>query len=274
MGIAMKKTIIIFLLLSIYSLAQENRLIRQNDLTDSLNAIRTLIGTGGIAFPDSVLFSSDSTAQRTFSDAKYQSKIVVNVKDFGAVGDSVTDDTDAFQDAINAGDNIFVPKGVYTVDSLVLDGNTEFIGVGNGSKICLKAGGTVLLSLVGGVGAYPYEVSLSDIKINNLWLSGLDITETEGGTPVLGDRVGINVDNAKDIYIDNCKITGFNLAGVITQKTEATPTYSFNIHVSNCKIESNYYGIWVKEESEYGFYENNLIQGYHTGVKLIGVSWS
>ena len=78
MGIAMKKTIIIFLLLSIYSLAQENRLIRQNDLTDSLNAIRTLIGTGG-SLPDSVLFSSDSTAQRTFSDAKYLGKSDVAV---------------------------------------------------------------------------------------------------------------------------------------------------------------------------------------------------
>ena len=73
MGIAMKKTIIIFLLLSIYSLAQENRLIRQNDLTDSLDAIRTLIGTGG-SLPDSVLFSSDSTNQRTFSDLKYVDK--------------------------------------------------------------------------------------------------------------------------------------------------------------------------------------------------------
>ena len=78
MGIAMKKTIIIFLLLSIYSLAQENRLIRQNDLTDSLDAIRTLIGTGG-SLPDSVLFSSDSTNQRTFSDAKYPNKYLSNL---------------------------------------------------------------------------------------------------------------------------------------------------------------------------------------------------
>ncbi len=78
MGIAMKKTIIIFLLLSIYSLAQENRLIRQNDLTDSLDAIRTLIGTGG-SLPDSVLFSSDSTDQRTFSDAKYPNKYLSNL---------------------------------------------------------------------------------------------------------------------------------------------------------------------------------------------------
>jgi len=42
-------------------------------LTDSLDAIRTLIGTGG-SLPDSVLFSSDSTDQRTFSDAKYVDK--------------------------------------------------------------------------------------------------------------------------------------------------------------------------------------------------------
>lgn len=38
---------------------------------------------------------------------------VVNVKDFGAVGDGVTDDTEAIQAAIDSGKNVFIPMGVY-----------------------------------------------------------------------------------------------------------------------------------------------------------------
>lgn len=38
---------------------------------------------------------------------------VVNVKDFGAVGDGVHDDTAAIQAAIDSGKNIFIPMGVY-----------------------------------------------------------------------------------------------------------------------------------------------------------------
>lgn len=40
---------------------------------------------------------------------------IVNVKDFGAVGDGETDDTDAFEKASALGDRIFVPDGVYVV---------------------------------------------------------------------------------------------------------------------------------------------------------------
>jgi len=157
MGIAMKKTIIIFLLLSIYSLAQENRLIRQNDrqndLTDSLNAIRTLIGTGGIALPDSVLFSTDSTAQRTFSDLKYvdkptltdslnvirgsieNAKVFVNVKDYGALGDGITDDRNAIVSAINSlgsyGGTLMMDNSIYLIsDSIYVPDGVSIIGTG------------------------------------------------------------------------------------------------------------------------------------------------
>lgn len=46
---------------------------------------------------------------------------VVNVKDFGAVGDGVTDDTAAIQNAIdyataNGGGTVFIPAGVYGID--------------------------------------------------------------------------------------------------------------------------------------------------------------
>ncbi|CAL9991981.1 tail protein [Vibrio phage K474] len=37
----------------------------------------------------------------------------INVKDFGAKGDGVTDDTAAIQDAINAGRRIYISQQAY-----------------------------------------------------------------------------------------------------------------------------------------------------------------
>ena len=54
----------------------------------------------------------------------------VNVKDFGAVGDGHTDDTKAFQAAIEACDVIYVPQGYYIVsETLTLKPNTALIGL-------------------------------------------------------------------------------------------------------------------------------------------------
>lgn len=46
---------------------------------------------------------------------------VVSVKDFGAVGDGVANDTTAFANAIAASDQIYVPNGTYKLDSVVFN---------------------------------------------------------------------------------------------------------------------------------------------------------
>lgn len=56
-----------------------------------------------------------------------------NVRDFGAKGDGVTDDTAAFQRALNnrkLDPNITVPAGVYVIKSVTIYMGTNFIGAG------------------------------------------------------------------------------------------------------------------------------------------------
>ena len=57
-----------------------------------------------------------------------------NVKDYGAKGDGITLDTEAFQKAIDAGGMVYVPEGEYIVGTLYLKSNG-----GLQPEACLKA---------------------------------------------------------------------------------------------------------------------------------------
>lgn len=63
-----------------------------------------------------VVFKSPLTnsIKRTLHD---KNKDLVSVKDFGAVGDGVTDDTAAFQAAIDSKKSLYIPDGIYLISS-------------------------------------------------------------------------------------------------------------------------------------------------------------
>ena len=114
---------------------------------------------------------------------------VVSVKDFGAVGDGVTNDTLAFQNAWAASNSIYIPSGTYSVPSLELDG-----GGGYGAKTITSGGATLLTDNL-----YIYQMfqaSISDLKI------------TATGSIFLE---GVRYTSFRNVYFDgNVKIGRFN----------------------------------------------------------------
>ena len=61
-------------------------------------------------------------------------KDVVSVKDFGAVGDGVTDDTAAIQAAVDASRNVYIPYGNYKISTAINLSNSYSCLIGDARK--------------------------------------------------------------------------------------------------------------------------------------------
>ena len=109
----------------------------------------------------------------------------VNVQDFGAVGDGVTDDTAAIQAAINTGLTVYAPSGktYKTTSTITLGTNYQYIDF-QGSKI----------SPNGTFNAVTLTASNGGIK--NLWIDG---------TNLIGNGIVATIP-CQSFIIDNCII--------------------------------------------------------------------
>lgn len=116
---------------------------------------------------------------------------ILSVKDFGAVGDGVTDDTAAIQDAVNSG-IVWLPPGVYCISSeLVIPDGGGLIGT---SAFWKRRTGYVydptkqsVLKYVGVGGANTCVVRVSDTAVG---VEGSDF-----GGPDTDDLVNIRLEN-------------------------------------------------------------------------------
>lgn len=111
---------------------------------------------------------------------------VVSVKDFGAVGDGLTDDTAAAQAATNTGKAVYWPAGSYRVSGVSYTGTVVWFGDGNVSRILSD---TEVLTVMNG----------SNSQIDNLYLENITapwiITRNPGNwaavpTPVQSNALG------------------------------------------------------------------------------------
>lgn len=72
--------------------------------------------------------------------------VPISVKDFGAVGDGVTDDTAAVQNALNAAVFVFIPDGTFIVDGLQTTQKNKIFGSGT-LKMKADGSGDFVISL-------------------------------------------------------------------------------------------------------------------------------
>jgi hypothetical protein len=85
---------------------------------------------------------------------------VASVRDFGAAGDGLTDDTLAFQKALAANDHVFVPSGTYLISStIILSDSQSLVGAGQSSILTAQSDSFSVIEMI------ESRTHLSDIKI-------------------------------------------------------------------------------------------------------------
>jgi len=108
------------------------------------------------------------------------STAALNVKDFHAVGDGITDDTAAFNDALGAlattnGGTLLIPPGTYLVGDVRLGNGTAIRGLGTPPPVLAKnPTASSILSILSNPGG---GATLHDISIEQLTLRGRSVQD-------------------------------------------------------------------------------------------------
>ena len=195
----------------------------------------------------------------------------VNVLDYGAVGDGITDDATAFQAAINAnlGKIIIVPAGTYKIGT-TLSMNTT--GLGDVSVCQFHGDGmfkTIIDNQTGGPAFYVQSGTSAEFAYN-FALKNLSIisTGTNAGT------IGVRIEGTRYTTIDNVRITGMASHGIYSLSTVGDFTDTLHTEIRQCQIQSNGgYGVFAEVDGNAIHYSWNMYE-CSIGVNTLGgVLW-
>lgn len=189
---------------------------------------------------------------------------IVNVRDFGAVGNGVADDTAAIQAAINSSTGVvFFPNGQYRVNGdLTASNRISLAGEGSASQINYYGTGT-LLTLNYSQGGAAYDTSTAPYEIRNIRLfkyaaTGAEVAECCIELKYTGTAAVVGADDK--LYIDNVYIgtASFpsNIGGTYWKKgiflNRSAGVYITNTSIANAsgtaETASSVYGIHIKND--------------------------
>lgn len=112
----------------------------------------------------------------------------VSVKDFGAVGDGVANDTAAFAAAMTAAYKIYVPAGTYKVTEIVAPNKiTVLEGDSSGGSI---------INTTGAVGL-DYQHYTNVYGSRNSEINNIQVVAAAGTTALRVNNLGLNINNSK-----------------------------------------------------------------------------
>lgn len=164
----------------------------------TVDQIEGPIGLAQLAAPNGSSLIGFVAAGAGAVDRTVQDKLreSVSVADYGAIGDSIADDSSAFAAAFAASNSVFIPDGyLCRVRDVFLSANQELFAEGNGG-IYVSAG---TIGLIAGSNAVLTEANyLRNIRIHDLRIVGED---TSTGT------YGIEVNQAINSYFYNISFT-------------------------------------------------------------------
>lgn len=228
---------------------EDGYLYAENAAGDAVNRIGTTA--------DKVRFTQAGTGSQERSlDSRLKDS--VSVKDFGAIGNGVANDTAAIQAAVNAATNVFIPVGTYMVSSTIsIPNNTTLYGAGFNSvlKKTVETVDRVIDNAdKSGTGS---NIVLRDFKI--------DGSRTTTGYTPLKDAVYLS--SAIQCIVENLLVINCKNDGIIIE-------YGSNNIVKNCIVSNcTKQGIYLSGTEYCTVVGNNAYANLVGGISL-AASWA
>lgn len=162
----------------------------------------------------------------------------INLKDIGVVGDGITDDTKAIQEAVDTYNTIYLPQGTYRVsETIKLKKDTVLIGLHPFSTQLVLKDNTEAFS---GFGPPKPLVEAPKGGTNILYGIGLDT----GGRNTRA--VGCKWMAGRDSYMNDVKFVGGH--GAMSKDGRHVPLYNVNRTADynpDLRWDSQYWSLWI-----------------------------
>ena len=239
----------------------------------------------------------------------YQQKFddFVSVKDYGAVGDGVTDDTAAILRAIfdiynqTVGSSgldkfraLYFPAGTYRVRKFIPlypfctlfgDGKTKTkilldFAIFDGAITSLEQAATRTVDSLGQEGSdigVDIGAGIATLTPENIVVRGMSFESTTPQTQVPGNKDIVRIERAKNVRFEDCEFAGTwtstdtaigGSIAVVIENLDDSTNIPQNISFLNCNFKGTAFAFNVVEEARNIYVFNSRFETHRTAIKL------
>ena len=246
-------------------------------LTDSVGSvIYTQDNISPLSSVCIVYLPSGTGAVPTTVQAKLRES--VSVKDFGAVGDGVADDTAAIQSAIDAmsvagGRGVVeVPSGVYLI------GLHAYTGIAAGvAGIVLKDGVTLCINGTlkaknnsNGIGTFSGMIRSLDSGLSNARITGAGVVDGNSANQTASTQCSnIYLNCTANVHVDSIRSISANGQSIQLVAPVGTPSYTISVK-NTTVVGATGIGIQCSQFAGLQIHGNNVIGCTNNGIDIYG----